>query len=91
MPLQQLRSKPMMSAIGAVVGVIKVYCKKANGKDADAIEVSDKLDAAGREQVLFMALEAPDDDLKVIVMECLEEAISLHLPSSPFISLCACR
>ena len=63
----------MMAAIGAVVGVIKVYCLRANQEDADAVEVSNKLDAAGREQVLFQALEAPDDDLKVLVMECLLE------------------
>ena len=29
--------------------------------------------AVSRVQVLFQALEAPDDDLKVLVMECLEE------------------
>ena len=53
MPLKLLRNKQMMSAIGAVVGVIKVYCQRANDEDPDAIEVSNKLDAAGREQVLF--------------------------------------
>ena len=72
-PLRLLRNKDMMGAIGAVVGVIKVYCLRANQEDADAMEVSNKLDAAGREQVLFQALEAPDDDLKVLVMECLLE------------------
>jgi|MDTA01.1.fsa_nt_gb hypothetical protein len=72
-PLKLLRNKQMMSAIGAVVGVIKVYCQRANDEDPDAIEVSNKLDAAGREQVLFQAKEAPDDDLKVLVMECLLE------------------
>merc|ERR1719473_771924 len=63
----------MMGAVGAVVGVIKVYCQRANQEDPDAVEVSNKLDAAGREQVLFQAKEAPDDDLKVLVMECLLE------------------
>ena len=72
-PLRLLRNRDMMAAIGAVVGVIKVYCLRANQEDADAVEVSNKLDAAGREQVLFQALEAPDDDLKVLVMECLLE------------------
>ena len=43
------------------------------GPRPDAIDVSDKLDVAGREQVLFAALEVPNDDLKVLVMECLEE------------------
>ena len=71
--LKLLRNTQMLKALGAVVGVIKVYCKKANDGDPDAIEVSDKLDAAGREQVLFMALEANDYDLKVLVMECLQE------------------
>ena len=59
MPLRLLRNKEMMSAIGAVVGVIKIYCLRANQEDPDAIEVSNKLDAAGREQVLLRALEAP--------------------------------
>ena len=72
-PLRLLRNKEMMESLGSVVGVIKVFCEKANQGDLDAIEVSNKLDAAGREQVLFQALEAPDDDLKVLVMECLEE------------------
>ena len=72
-PLRMLRNKQMMEAIGAVVSVIKMYCVRANQEDPDAIEVSNKLDAAGREQSLFLALEAPDDDLKVIVMECLLE------------------
>ena len=72
-PLRLLRNKEMMTAIGAVVGVVKVYCLRANQEDPDAVEVSNKLDAAGREQVLFLAMEAPDDDLKVLVMECLLE------------------
>ena len=50
-PLRMLRNKSMMMAIGSVVNVIKVYCMKANRGDEHAIEVSDKLDAAGREQV----------------------------------------
>ena len=53
-PLKLLRHQGMMSAIGAVVGVIKVYCQRANQEDPDAIEVSNKLDAAGREQVRVM-------------------------------------
>ena len=103
-PLALLRNREMKKAIGSVVGLIKVYCKKANEGHPDAIDVSDKLDVAGREQVLttalcaalvvaaarvqvlttarprpfspqvlFAALEVPDDDLKVLVMECLEE------------------
>ncbi len=72
-PLKQLRHPGMMQALGAVVSVIKMYCVRANQEDPDAIDVSNKLDAAGREQALFLALEAPDDDLKVIVMECLLE------------------
>lgn len=96
-PLRLLRNREMMAALGAVVGVMKIYCSRANQGSQDAIEVSDKLDSAGREQVisdplprqlparpdrthgfwtnqvLFQALDAPDDDLKVIVMECLLE------------------
>ena len=37
------------------------------------MECCNKLDAAGREQALFAALEVPDDELKVLVMQCLLE------------------
>ena len=69
-PLRLLRNKDMMSAMGAVVGVIKIYCYRANLEDPDAVEVSNKLDAAGREQVLpalahpcspLLTLAYPDD------------------------------
>ena len=72
-PLRLLRNKEMRLAIGAVVAVIKSYCIRANLGDADAMDCCNKLDMAGREQVLFSALEVPDDDLKVMVMECLLE------------------
>jgi hypothetical protein len=55
-PLALLRNREMKKAIGSVVGLIKVYCKKANKGHPDAIDVSDKLDVAGREQVLTTAL-----------------------------------
>ena len=57
-PLALLRNREMKKAIGSVVGLIKVYCKKANEGHPDAIDVSDKLDVAGREQVLTTALFA---------------------------------
>ena len=72
-PLRMLRNKDMMGAIGAVVAVVKAYCVRANNGDADAMECCNKLDAAGREQALFAALEVPDDELKVLVMQCLLE------------------
>ena len=58
-PLRMLRNKDMMGAIGAVVAVVKAYCVRANNGDADAMECCNKLDAAGREQALFAALEVP--------------------------------
>ena len=73
MPLRLLRNKEMMAAISAVCRVIRCYCIRANEGDADAMDTCNKLDAAGREQVLFKAFEVPDDDLKVVVMECLLE------------------
>ena len=72
-PLRLLRNKEMMAAISAVCRVIRCYCIRANEGDADAMDTCNKLDAAGREQVLFKAFEVPDDDLKVVVMECLLE------------------
>jgi hypothetical protein len=72
-PLKLLRNSEMMNAIGSVVAIVKVYCVRANEGDADAMDCCNKLDAAGREEQLFSALEVPDDDLKVLVMECLLE------------------
>ena len=72
-PLMMLRNQQMMRAIGSVIAIIKVYSIRANAGDSEAMDLSNKLDAAGREQVLFSALEVPDDDLKVTVMECLLE------------------
>ena len=63
----------MIAAIAAVCRVIRRYCIRANEGDTDAMDTCNKLDAAGREQVLFKAFEVPDDDLKVVVMECLLE------------------
>ena len=53
MPLRLLRNKEMMAAISAVCRVIRCYCIRANEGDADAMDTCNKLDAAGREQVLL--------------------------------------
>ena len=60
-----LRNKEMMAAISAVCSIVRCYCVRANEGDVDAMDTCNKLDAAGREQVLFKAFEVPDDDLKV--------------------------
>ena len=52
-PLKLLRNPDMMNAIGSVVAIVKVYCVRANEGDADAMDCCNKLDAAGREEVLF--------------------------------------
>ena len=65
-PLALLRNREMKKAIGSVVGLIKVYCKKANEGHPDAIDVSDKLDVAGREQVLTTALVAAAARVQVL-------------------------
>ncbi len=72
-PLKLLRNRQMMDAISAVCCVVRCYCVRANEGDSDAMDTCNKLDAAGREQVLFKAFEVPDDDLRVVVMECLLE------------------
>ena len=56
-PLRLLRNKEMRAAIVSVIALIKVYCVRANAGDSDAMDCCNKLDMAGREQVLCAAPE----------------------------------
>ena len=87
-PLRLLRNREMMSALGAVVGVIKIYCLRANQEDADAVEVSNKLDAAGREQVVAPPIRStrtgagPPSCVRACVRACMRACVRAILSSS---------
>ena len=72
-----MRNKSIMGVFAAVVALIKTCCARANKGDKDAMETCNQLDAAGREQMLFAALEVPDDNLKVLAQKSQDKSFLL--------------
>eukprot|EP00003_Mantamonas_plastica_P005063 TRINITY_DN1404_c0_g1_i2.p1 TRINITY_DN1404_c0_g1~~TRINITY_DN1404_c0_g1_i2.p1 ORF type:complete len:1712 (-),score=660.31 TRINITY_DN1404_c0_g1_i2:1157-6262(-) len=70
-PLNDMMNKDMYEVLRNIVALIDYYAYEAVCMQSVATMVCDALDTAGRERYLFSLLTVPDDDIRLLTVNCL--------------------